>query len=315
MGIPGLIKKMKPLLRRVNIYSLARGRRVGIDGHVWLHQLAYQHAEDIVVNRDFSSLARDFLQRVVMAQGHGLELVIVFDGAPTPAKQETDQARRVRQQKALQKLQYDEEPDAKTLRAAVSLGWPAVKACLAELRKWGIPYVVAPYEADCQLAHLASSGLIWAAVTVDSDFILHQLERIFFAVNWKTGRGMYYESSYVFSPDLWPDVAHLRCDFPELVRRGGRNAVVLWSLAIGTDYGTKIPGVGPAKATKALQNLLNDHPDVVRTDLVQANTLFAAALKVSCCWSGQCIYYVPGGGGGGGEGPRCGGLWQKRRNT
>ena len=125
-------------MSRANVFELSKGRRIGVDGHVWLHNLAYQHAESIVVLHDYRSLARDFLQRAVTAQGYGCQLLFVFDGAPTPAKSETDQARQVRRQKAMQQVMYEEVPDAKTLRAAVSLGWEAVKAVLIELTISGL---------------------------------------------------------------------------------------------------------------------------------------------------------------------------------
>ena len=39
------------------------------------------------------------------------------------------------------------------------------------LRLVGVPYVVAPYDADSQFAYIAKSGTIWAVWKVDRDFI------------------------------------------------------------------------------------------------------------------------------------------------
>ena len=156
-------------------------------GHRWARlvaMLAYNSAQSIVVDKNFGPLAQAFLQQCFMVQGHGVELIFVFDGAPTPAKQVTDQGRQARRAKAVAQLHLDQDPDPKTLRAAVSLGWPAMEAVINLLREHGIPYIVAPYEADAQLALLCRQGLIWAAATVDSDFIVHGLSNIFFRVNW-----------------------------------------------------------------------------------------------------------------------------------
>ncbi len=78
---------------------------------MWLHQLAYAHVQSIVLNRDdYKPLAADFLQRAKQASGHGFDLVFVFDGAPTPAKRETDSGRAVRRAKAIAVLQYIVQP-------------------------------------------------------------------------------------------------------------------------------------------------------------------------------------------------------------
>ena len=189
MGVRDLLKNVDPLLRKANFYALARGKRVAADGHYLLHLLAYHHAQSIVVDRDFKPLALEFLQLVQTIQGRGVELILTFDGAPTPAKSETDQARALRRAKAIAALQYDgAEADPRLLRAAISLGWKAVEPTLAELRKFGVPYIVAPYEADAQCELLLKLGQVWAIVTCDSDFITHGMSRVFFKVNWKSGR-------------------------------------------------------------------------------------------------------------------------------
>ena len=46
-----------------------------------------------------------------------------------------------------------------------------VHATIAEIRARGVPFVVAPYEADAQLAHLVESGHAAAALTEDSDLL------------------------------------------------------------------------------------------------------------------------------------------------
>lgn len=48
---------------------------------------------------------------------------------------------------------------------------------MAACRLAGIEVVVAPYEADPQLAHLANSGYVDAVVTEDSDLLVYQCRR------------------------------------------------------------------------------------------------------------------------------------------
>ena len=126
MGVQALLKHLGPLIPRSNIYTKARGKRIGIDGHVWLHQLAYQFAEDIVVRGDYTSLA--FLQLSIVALGQGVELLFVFDGAPTPAKRQTDQAPgRI----ALLEKLMDAAAEAIGEESAMGILTPRALGCLA----------------------------------------------------------------------------------------------------------------------------------------------------------------------------------------
>ncbi len=184
MAVGKLLQYVGPLLRNTNIYAVAAGQWVGVDGHVWLHNFAYHWAEDILYRQDYTPLAREFLQQAQFVIGHGLKLLFVFDGAPTPAKYSTDQQRQRRRQEAYSRVVFGEDstPSSAAVKAALTLGWPAVKAVISLLRTQGIPYIVAPYEADAQVALLAQSGHVWAAATIDSDFIIHGIERVFFRV-------------------------------------------------------------------------------------------------------------------------------------
>ena len=75
----------------------------------------------------------------------------------------------------------DFEPLAKMfIQRAVKITDECIKVVISKLRMAGMPYVVAPYEADAQLAWLSEKGHIWAALTVDSDFIVHGVTRTFF---------------------------------------------------------------------------------------------------------------------------------------
>ena len=280
MGVTGLLPQLGPLIRHGNIYAAASGRRVGVDGHVWLHQLAYAHAQSIVLDRDYKPLAADFLQRAQEALGHGIDLVFVFDGAPTPAKRETDTGRAVRRAKAIAALQYNiTEPDQKLLRAAVGLGWPAVTAVIRQLRKAGIAYIVAPHEGDAQLAYLQQLGLVWGVTTVDSDFIVHGMTNVFFNVNWRTGKCRRWERKSAEDPSSWPESREPITPFLSLLRGAGLGLVTCFALVNGCDYGTKVHGVGTKTSIHLLQMVAEEHGVLSLRGPDTAVPLLAAALK------------------------------------
>eukprot|EP00873_Tetraselmis_striata_P020827 jgi/Tetstr1/441091/TSEL_029359.t1 len=194
MGVPKLLQHLGPLLRTTNLYSAAEGKCIGVDGHVWLHQFAYHWAEDIVFHKNYEPLAREFVQQAQYALGQGVELVFVFDGAPTPAKRCTDQERQRRRAMAL--------------------------------AKHGIKYFIAPYEADSQLALLAKAGVVWAVATVDADFIVHGIERVFFRVSWRSGRAAMWDYYVAENSQAWPNEEKWKTDFLTMVARCGLGYIV-----------------------------------------------------------------------------------------
>ena len=50
-------------------------------------------------------------------------------------------------------------------------------ALMEGCRKAGVEVIVAPYEADAQLAHLANTGYVDAVITEDSDILVYQCRR------------------------------------------------------------------------------------------------------------------------------------------
>ena len=178
MGVPQTLKKLGPLCRESNLYDVARGRIVGFDGHVLLHHFVYAAASDIVHRNDFRPLAKMVRQRCQVIRGHGVTPLVVFDGGRLPIKQQTNEARARARAQAYARVQFELDPSPQALAAAAKLTDEAVREVISELSEHGIAHVVAPYEADAQLAWMSDQGLIWAAATVDNDFVMHGVKRI-----------------------------------------------------------------------------------------------------------------------------------------
>jgi exonuclease-1 len=54
---------------------------------------------------------------------------------------------------------------------------------IEELKRTGIDYVVAPYEADAQMAYLSLVGVVSAIITEDSDLLLFGCKRVLFKLD------------------------------------------------------------------------------------------------------------------------------------
>ena len=100
-----------------------------------------------------------------MLRRHRVRPYLVFDGRPLPAK-ETESAERTRRKaerraEGLRLLAEGDRKGAETalqacLDVTVAMRQKLVQAC----RELYVDYVVAPYEADAQLAYLHREGLV-----------------------------------------------------------------------------------------------------------------------------------------------------------
>ena len=89
MGISGMLKQLGSLISRQNLkVSPGGGQRWDgwARGH---HEVAYGFAQSTVVDRDCKPFAQQFLQQALSAKAEGVDLLLVFYSAPTPAKHET----------------------------------------------------------------------------------------------------------------------------------------------------------------------------------------------------------------------------------
>jgi exonuclease 1 len=110
-----------------------------------------------------------------------------------------------------------------------------------------VPYIVAPYEADAQLAYLERKGLVDGIITEDSDLLVFGCRNVLFKLDTV--------ASTVVSIS--------RSDFGSLTASDGGISMIGWSdaqfrsMAIlsGCDYLPSIPGVG----LKTAWSLLRKH--------------------------------------------------------
>jgi 5'-3' exonuclease len=185
MGIQGLLKELGPLLRtRTNIRHLPRGR-VGVDGSAWLFKAAYACAMELALGKETRQLEAYIMRRVAMLRDAGFAPIMCFDGRRPRLKDAVAQGRRAKvrmgRAKALELLEEAKkatDPEQKRLlesqasaafASSISVTFEHTLPVLRALRRQGIPYIVAPFEADAQLAFLAKQGYCSTIITDDSD--------------------------------------------------------------------------------------------------------------------------------------------------
>ncbi len=117
------------------------------------------------------------MNRVRMLIHFGVTPYIVFDGDNLPSKAGTEKDRRERRKEGkrlgLELLKVGKTSQAhQELQKSVDVTPEMARMVIEELKHHNIQYIVAPYEADSQLAYLERKGIINGVLSEDSDLLV-----------------------------------------------------------------------------------------------------------------------------------------------
>ncbi|KAI4350997.1 hypothetical protein L6164_005391 [Bauhinia variegata] len=248
MGIKDLLKFMKPYIEPVHIKIYA-GKRVAIDAYSWLHKGAYSCSMELCLNSDGEKKLRYidyFMHRINLLRHYNITPVVVFDGCNLPCKAATEEERHRKRntnlELAMAKLKEGNLSAATVLfQRAVSITPFIAHQLIQVLRLENIEFVVAPYEADAQLAYLSSleaeKGGIVAVITEDSDLMAYGCPAIVFKMD-RHGNGERIELEKVFNAET--------CK-PSF-RRFDMELFTGMCVLAGCDFLPSVPGIGIARA-------------------------------------------------------------------
>ncbi|KAJ1022631.1 hypothetical protein NDA18_004973 [Ustilago nuda] len=158
MGIQGLLPLLKDASLPIHISSYS-GRTLGIDTYVWLHRGAYGCAREIVLGDPAPRYISYALSRIESKRSENLA--------------------RAQKLEAEGKLQQARDLYAKCVDITPEMAYQLIKV----LKEQAIPYLVAPYEADAQLAYLEKCGAIDAVLTEDSDLLVFGCNTVLFKLD------------------------------------------------------------------------------------------------------------------------------------
>ncbi|KAJ2514819.1 hypothetical protein H4217_005537, partial [Coemansia sp. RSA 1939] len=187
MGISGLLPLLREAQRKGHVKEFS-GQTVGVDSYIWLYKGAFACASDLAMGIPTAKYVTFFMNRARMLRHYGVEPYFVFDGGPLPSKRATEIERQ--RSREARRRQGVELWNRGSRRAAFEMFQKAVeatpemaRAVVEQLRAEGFRYVVAPYEADAQLAYLEAQGVIAAAISEDSDLIVFGCQTIIFKLD------------------------------------------------------------------------------------------------------------------------------------
>lgn len=172
---------------------------------------------------------------------YNVKPILVFDGRNLCAKRGVEEERRKTRKEAKKKaktlIAEGKTNEARTyLQRSIDITHEMALELIKECRKRDIDCIVAPYEADGQLAFLNLTGIAQYVITEDSDLILFGCDKILFKFN--ISGGVLVES----------DKLHLAlgCRQEKFTFDKFRAMCIL----SGCDYLKSLPGIGLVKAKK-----------------------------------------------------------------
>ncbi|CAG7899653.1 unnamed protein product [Brassica rapa] len=248
MGIKDLLRFMKPYILPIHIQKYAR-TRVGIDAYSWLHKGAYSCSMELCLDTDGKKKLRYidyFMHRISLLQHYEIIPVVVLDGGHMPCKAATGDERQ-RQRKAnfdaaMEKLKEGNVGAAvEFFQRAVSVTSSMAHQLIQVLKSENVEFIVAPYEADAQLAYLSSleleQGGIAAVITEDSDLLAYGCKAVIFKMD-RYGKG----------EELILDNVFQAVDQKPSFQNFDQELFTAMCVLAGCDFLPSVPGVGISRA-------------------------------------------------------------------
>lgn len=210
----------------------------------------YCCAIDLALNKPTDMYLDYCLRYIEMLLSHKITIYLVFDGAKLPAKKDQEsmraQNRQLRFQQAMEfyhkhEIEKAKEKFASSIDVTPQLAYNLYEAVRG---KPNIHCIVAPNEADAQLAYLCRSGIVDFVISEDSDLLAFGTPRVFF----KMGREGWGEEIRIQDFDNNKDLA---------LSSWTHNMFLYFCIFQGCDYLPNVAGVGAKSAHKLVQAYRN----------------------------------------------------------
>ncbi|KAM4861901.1 exonuclease 1 isoform 2-T5 [Thomomys bottae] len=252
MGIQGLLQFIKEASEPIHVRKY-KGQVVAVDTYCWLHKGAIACAEKLAKGEPTDRYVGFCMKLVNMLLSHGIKPILIFDGCTLPSKKEVERSRRERRQsnllKGKQLLREGKVSEAREcFTRAINITHAMAHKVIKAARSQGVDCLVAPYEADAQLAYLNKAGIVQAVITEDSDLLAFGCKKVILKMD-QLGNGLEIDQARLGMCKQLGDV------FTEEKFR-------YMCILSGCDYLSSLRGIGLAKACKVLR--LANNPDIVK---------------------------------------------------
>jgi flap endonuclease-1 len=161
-------------------------KMIAIDISILLYQVIIavrNSGADMLNNQgDISSHILGLFNKTINMLNMKIIPIYVFDGKPPEFKNKTINNRKEIKQKAVDKLSNEdmnEEDKIKYFKRTVNINKKQIDECIELLEIMGIPYIIAPEEADSQCAELVKCGIADGVLTDDMDILTFGSNKIY----------------------------------------------------------------------------------------------------------------------------------------
>ncbi|KAI4304443.1 hypothetical protein MLD38_039952 [Melastoma candidum] len=254
MGIQGLLPQLKSIMAPAHIKDL-EGCSVAVDTYSWLHKGALYCGRELCKGIPTTRPINYCMDRVNLLRHYGVKPVLVFDGGLLPMKMEQENKRaRSRKENLARASEHEGNGNSRAAfecyQKALDISPSIAHELILVLRRENISYIVAPYEADAQMAFLAISNQVDAVVTEDSDLIPYGCPRIIYKMD-KFGQGVEFRLS--------------KLQQNKELNFAGFTKQMLLEMCIfsGCDYLQSLPGMG-VKTAHALIKKFRSYDRVIK---------------------------------------------------
>ncbi|XP_035694411.1 exonuclease 1-like [Branchiostoma floridae] len=207
MGITGLLPELKKSTEPINIEDMT-GTVVAIDASCWLHSGLIGCAKEVFLGRPVDSYIRYFMGRIEILLRNGVTPLVVFDGRnPLPAKAELTAKRKQDRQKArtfarFALMEKNTTRFDRNCQDGLEVKPEMVDNVIKALKDRGVDYLMAPYEADPQLAFMSMSGAADYVITEDSDLLVYGAKKVIYKWDGHDGQLILHHHLYRSYPDF-----------------------------------------------------------------------------------------------------------------
>ncbi|CAD8179368.1 unnamed protein product [Paramecium octaurelia] len=192
MGIDSLLKALKSVTKPKHI-SEYQNKKIAVDTYCWLHKGIFLCAQELSDGRETNEHINYCLKKVELLKKYNITVIMVFDGAKLPSKKTTEEEREKKRNDNLQKhLEFKQQGEKdkayQKLVESIDVTPQMASKLLEALRIRNIECIVAPYEADAQLAYLSLTEYVDVIITEDSDLIAYGAKKVLYKLD-KFGYG------------------------------------------------------------------------------------------------------------------------------
>ncbi|CZR57712.1 probable DNA repair endonuclease rad2 [Phialocephala subalpina] len=224
------------------------GRKVAIDASMSIYSflIAVRSGGEMLTNEDGETTSHlmGMFYRTLRIVDNGIKPVYVFDGAPPKLKSGELAKRFQRKATATEGLEEAKETGTaedveKFSRRTVRVTREHNAECQRLLKLMGVPYIIAPTEAEAQCAVLARAGKVYAAASEDMDTLCFDSPVLLRHLTFSEQRKEPIQE--IFLEKVLSGLNMERKQFVDLC------------ILLGCDYLDPIPKIGPHTALKLIR--------------------------------------------------------------